>query len=151
MSPAARGASPPHSALIAHHGVFVAQALTHFRSPRMPSADVRFALVREPTNPLAKPRAFVTLGELARAIHRDRAGAPIQLDDDVPLNIRDWGEVRGVAVFTLTEGGDKHRFIDWAWLNGGGRAALERALAAQASTAPTIGGQAGVQARGRAA
>jgi hypothetical protein len=142
---APRGPStPPHPALIARHGLFVAEAITHFRSPRMPFDDVRFALVRQPTNPLAKPQACVTLGELARTIHRDRKGAPIQLVDDIALNIADWGEVRGVGVWTLTEGGDQHLYIGWAWLNGAAAAALRSALDALQSTAPTIG-------RGRAA
>lgn len=105
----------------------------------MPFDDVRFALVRQPTNPLAKPQACVTLGELARTIHRDRKGAPIQCVDDVALNIADWGEVRGVAVFTLTESGDQHLYIGWAWINGSGASALQAALSALQSTAPTIG------------
>lgn len=113
--------------------------MAYARSPRMPNPDVRFALVREPTNPLALPVAYPMLSELARAIHVDRAGAPIELQDAVPLNIRDWGEVLGVAIWTLGEGGDRHRYIGLAWLDGGGRRQLEAALKARHSTAPTIG------------
>lgn len=105
----------------------------------MPSNDVRFALVREPLNPLAKPVSCVTLGELARTIHRDRKGAPIECLDDVTLRIRDWGDVQGVAIWTLGEDGGRHRYIGWAWLDGRGRGPLEAALAALVPNAPVIG------------
>lgn len=117
----------------------------------MPDPDVRFALVREPTNPLAKPVAYQALGDLARAIHVDRAGAAIELQDAVPLRIRDWGEVLGVAVWTLGEGGDRQRYIGWAWLDGGGRRQLEVALQARHSVAPTIGAAGRILGAGRAA
>jgi hypothetical protein len=131
--------SPAVHIALARPPTFIQAAMAHARRPRMPSNDVRFALVREPTNPLAKPQACVTLGELARTIHRDRRGAPIQLLDDVALNIAGWGEVTGVAIWTLSEGGDQHRYIGWAWLNGAKAAALRSALDALQSTAPTIG------------
>lgn len=118
---------------------FIEAAMANARSPRMPSNDVRFALVREPTNPLAKPVAYPSLGDLARAIQVDRADAPIEIEDQVPLNIRDWGEVMGVAVWTLGEGGERHRYLGWAWLDGRGRPALKAALEARHSTAPMIG------------
>jgi hypothetical protein len=121
------------------HDPALAEILASFRRPRMPSSDVRFALVREPTNPLAMPVAYPMMSDLARAIDVDRAGAAIELQDNVPLNIRDWGEVFGVAVWTLGEGGDRHRYLGWAWLDGGGRGPLEAALHARCSTAPTIG------------
>jgi hypothetical protein len=105
----------------------------------MPVDNVRFALVREPTNPLAVPVAYPMLSDLARAIQVERAGAPIELQENIPLNIRDWGEVMGVGVWTLSEGGDRHRYIGWAWLDGGGRRQLEAALQARQSAAPTIG------------
>jgi len=106
------------------------------------SRDVRFALVREPLNPHAKPVAMPTLASLARAIHFDRAGAPIILENR-PLRVQDWDEeIQGVSVFTLTEGGDKHRYIGWAWLDGFDRQTLQRALDSQVSTTPTFGGRA---------
>lgn len=127
------GRAPPPGA------TFIQTAMANARSPRMPQPDVRFALVREPLNPLAKPVSYPMLSELARALHVDRAGAPIELQDAVPLNIRDWGEVLGVAVWTLGESGERHRYLGWAWLDGGGRRQLEAALTARHSVAPTIG------------
>lgn len=137
LCPIAR-ATPPGRAP-SPTATFIEAAMAYARSPRMPNPDVRFALVREPTNPLARPVAYPTAADLARAIHVDRAGAPIELQDAVPLNIRDWGEVLGVAVWTLGEGGDRHRYIGWAWLDGGGRQQLQAALEARRSAAPTIG------------
>lgn len=116
----------------------VRAAIAHFRRPTM-TQDVRFALVREPTNPLAKPVAYQSLGDLARAIHTDREGAGIELEDGIPLNVRGWGELQGVGIWTQGEGGDRCRYIGWAWLDGGGYGSLEMALAARQSMAPTIG------------
>lgn len=113
-------------------------AIAHFRRPMM-TQDVRFALVREPTNPLAKPVAYQSLGDLARAIHTDREGAGIELEDGIPLNVRGWGELLGVGIWTQGESGERCRYIGWAWLDGGGRGPLEMALAARQSMAPTIG------------
>ncbi len=118
---------------------FIEAALAHFRSPRMDDPNVRFALVREPTNPLAKPVAYARLCDLARAIHVERGDAAIELQDRAPLNIRDWGEVLGVAVWALDESGARTRLIGWAWLDGGGRRQLQAALEARHSVAPTIG------------
>ncbi len=103
---------------------FIEAALAYFRSPRMDDPNVRYALVREPTNPLAKPTAYETLRDLARAIQVDRGDAAIELEDRAPLNIRGLGEVLGVAVWLLGEDGARTRLI---------------ALEARHSVAPTIG------------
>lgn len=101
--------------------------------------DVRFALVREPLNPHAKPVAMSALGELARAIHADRQGAAIKLDN-APLKVQGWPEeLQGVSITTLTDDGSPHRYIGWAWLDGSDWGGLQRALERLASTAPTIG------------
>lgn len=121
MTPAATSLNPDPA---------LAAILALFRRPSMPSPDVRFALVRGPTNPLARPQPCVTLGELARAVDRDRKGAPIQCVDNTPLDVADWGELRGVGIWTLTPAGDHDRYIDWAWMNGAGLTALEAALTA---------------------
>ncbi len=116
----------------------LAETLARFRSPFM-QRDVRFALVREPTNPHAKPVAMATMASLARAIHTARRGAPIVLEN-ARLFIRGWDEeVMGVSVTTLTEGGDPDRYITWAWINGADRQVLQRALDNQVGNVPAIG------------
>lgn len=103
------------------------------------SQDVRYALVRDPLSPHSKPVAKATLADLARAIHFDRKGAAIILGD-APFKVRGFAdELAGVAITTLSEGGDPHRYIGLAWLDGGDRHALQRALDSQVSVAPTIG------------
>lgn len=106
------------------------------------SRDVRFALVREPLSPHAKPAVMPTLAALARAIHFDRRGAPIVLAA-APLKVREWEEeLQGVSVTTLGPDGAPDRYIGWAWLDGFDRQTLQRALDSQVSTAPTLGGRA---------
>jgi len=100
----------------------------YFRTPAMP-ADVRFALVRDPECPSRKPSAFETLHRLADRIHRERRGAPLQLQDAY-LRVR--GEAtprKGVNVWTLDPVSlERVDFIGWAWLDGGDRFLLEAAL-----------------------
>lgn len=115
----------------------LADAIAFFRRIRMPG-DTRFALVRYPHNPLCKPVTYASAQDLARAVHRHRGDAAIQLRDQQPLNIKGWGEVHGVSIYTVVDGAERD-WIGWAWLDGGGREALERALKATCSTAPTIG------------
>jgi|GEM_PF-2299622 len=115
----------------------LAQLVNNLGSPVMPQ-DVRFALVREPLRPNAKPVSKATLRDLARAVHTARQGRPIQLQD-APLFVRGWGELQGVSVFTLTADGAPHIYLGWAWLDGRPRQVLESALASVQANAPTIG------------
>jgi hypothetical protein len=76
--------------------------------------EVRFALIVDPHK---KPYAFHTLEDLARSIHRRRAGAAIQLfSTRVPTRNRPEG-VRVVKVTTLHEGLG-YRFLAMAWVGG---------------------------------
>lgn len=100
--------------------------------------EYRFALVREPTRPTSKPVSMATLSSLARAIHTARRHRAIQLQD-APLNVRGWGELQGVSVYTLSDDGQPQDYIGWAWLDARPRQALETALAATMSDAPMFG------------
>lgn len=115
----------------------LAKIVSNLGGPVM-AQDVRFALVRKPLQPHAKPVTKATLRDLARAIHSDRQGRPIQLQD-APLVVLGWGELQGVSVFTLTADGAPHVYLGWAWLNGRPRQVLESALASVEANAPTIG------------
>lgn len=98
------------------------------RNPRMPQ-EARYALLRQPTNPMAKPVAFDSLAALAAALHRDRRHEPIQLFD-APIYVEGENEPRqGVSIWTLDVEGGRSRYLGWAWLNGGGRTALQAGLA----------------------
>jgi hypothetical protein len=81
---------------------------------------------------------MATLSSLARAIHTARRHRAIQLQD-APLNVRGWGELQGVSVYTLSDDGQPQDYIGWAWLDGRPRQALEAALAATMSDAPMFG------------
>jgi glutamate/tyrosine decarboxylase-like PLP-dependent enzyme len=76
--------------------------------------EVRFALIVDPHR---KPVAFHTVQDLARSIHRRRAGATIQLfSTRVPMRDRPEG-ARVVKVTTLHEGLG-YRFLGMVWLGG---------------------------------
>lgn len=92
--------------------------------------EARYALLRQPTKPQAKPVVFDSVTALAAALHRDRKGEPIQLFD-APIYVEGENEQRaGVSVWTLDVEGGRSRYLGWAWLNGCGRTALQSALAA---------------------
>ncbi|WP_374578323.1 hypothetical protein [Phenylobacterium sp.] len=106
---------------------FAADARRDAARPALPDR-IDYALLRRPDRALDKPVAFASLAELARAIHRARAGRAIQLLN-VALQLR--GEPtprRGVSVWTLADDGARCAYIGWAWLNGGDRHVLQGAL-----------------------
>jgi hypothetical protein len=75
-------------------------------------ADCRFAIL---TSPAHKPSAFLDLLSLAKRIHRDRAGAALQLAN-ATLFLP--GETAGrptVKVWTLCEG-IPHHFLGYCWV-----------------------------------
>jgi hypothetical protein len=101
------------------------EARAHACRPSLP-ADVRFALVVAP--PPAKPFAYATLGELARAIHRRRQGRAIQLfNQSAHLALRE-DAVRGVRISLIDPIGERTTTLGWAYLGGFARQTLERAL-----------------------
>ena len=101
------------------------EARAHACRPSLP-ADVRFALVTAP--PRAKPFAYATLAELARAIHRRRQGQAIQLfDQPAHLALRE-DAVRGVRISLIDPIGERTTTLGWAYLAGAGRQTLQQAL-----------------------
>ncbi len=92
--------------------------------PRLP-AEVRYALIVEAH---AKPFAFATLADLARSIHRRRAGRTIQLSDR-PLHLAGRPSATpGVAILATDPIGETTTSLGWAFLNGHGWKALQAAL-----------------------
>lgn len=99
----------------------------------------RFALLRKPTDPLSKPVAFASLGDLAQTLHRDRDGAAIQMFE-APLFVFGEEAARtGVSLWTLDADGGQARYLGWAWLDGAGHRALRGALDAAHADVPVIG------------
>lgn len=104
-----------------------------FGRPVLP-IGVRYALLwsRLGRREDARPFAYATPADLAKAIHRRRDGAPLQLLDcpilvaprrtpDEPLH--------GVSVWTQDRfTGAQDRFLGWAYLDGHGRHGLTSAL-----------------------
>jgi len=101
------------------------------RDYRRPAASgERFALLTRPECAEVKPLAYSGLTDLARAIHRRRAGRGIELVD-APLRLRGEATNReGVSVYALGEDAQRRDFIGWAWADGAGREALRGALLA---------------------
>jgi len=94
------------------------------RRPALP-AEVRYALIAEAH---AKPFAFATLADLARSIHRRRAGRAIQLSDR-PLHLAGrTSPSPGVAITATDPIGETTTSLGWAYLNGHGWKALQAAL-----------------------
>lgn len=113
-------------------GPAAAAAVEAFRRPTLP-AGLRYTLLMRPGVPCsAKPLAFRDTGELARHLHRARAGAGLQLQD-AELKVReDEHPRRGVSVWTLDpDTGARRSFLGFAHLGGAGRASLEAALRAE--------------------
>ena len=107
-----------------------------FKRPRLP-AGVRFALCMDrllgvhERNPFAvKPWAFASAAELAKSLHRRRAGRELQLLD-VSLSIEPRRHpdtpVLGVSVWA-TDAGGRREFLGWAYVDGQGRHALAYTL-----------------------
>lgn len=102
------------------------------------SKDIRFALVRRPTDPDCKPQVFNTLGDLVDFIHRQRGEAGLH-PFDAPVEVFGESEPRrGVSIFTTHEG-ERSGYLGWAYLDGRGREALMAALDAAKPDVPTIG------------
>jgi hypothetical protein len=102
------------------------------------SSDIRFALVRKPTDPDCKPFTFKTLGELADFVQRERGDAGIQAFD-APVFVFDEDTPRqGVSIFKTFEG-ERGEYLGWAYLDGRGVAPLKAALEAARPDVPTIG------------
>lgn len=95
----------------------------------MPS-DLRYALLTDLST--KRPWGFSTLAELARRVHRDRAGDALQLRPAV-IEFRDGP--RDVAEVLAEDAGGRVRRIGFAWLNGAHWRTLEAALAAETSPA----------------
>ncbi len=113
--------------LIARYGPGPGPAFAHFRRPAAMARHDRYALLTDVETPGAKPRPFPTLAALARRIHADRRGEPLQLLDARLMLQGDAAPGRaGVAVYADT--GESRRFIGWAYLGGGDRLALQAAL-----------------------
>lgn len=94
------------------------------RRPRLP-AEVRYALFIQAGT---KPFAFASLADLARSIHRRRAGRAIQLSDR-PLHLAgrpSWSP--GVTITATDPIGETTTSLGWAYLNGGGWKAFQAAL-----------------------
>lgn len=107
----------------------------YFRRPAM-AEGTRYALVREPDNSIAKPSVFGDLHHLARAIHRDRNGAPIQMVESDLLFQGEETPRKGVNVWTLDPFSmDRKDFLGWAYLNGGDRFLLLAAMPGQGGVA----------------
>jgi hypothetical protein len=100
------------------------------RHPLLP-AHHEFALIRRPDSGRERALAFATLADLAHSLHRAREGRPVELADAL-LPLRCEREPRaGVSVWTLCPGGERDRYLGFAYLRGQGREALQVALAAE--------------------
>lgn len=107
-----------------------AATLTIGRRPAMPAS--RYALLPTLDNH-AKVQTFRTLDALAAAVETARRGQALELVEVEDIEFSDVsGLHRGVQVFTLDMGNDRDRMLGFAWLNGGGREALQPALRAAA-------------------
>lgn len=97
------------------------------RRPLLPRS-VRFALVRRPYLGAQPPLTFATLSGLVASLHQARGTAGIELQDSF-LQLQDEADKRaGVAVWRLGEDGSRTHSLGFAWLDGGGRLALQAAL-----------------------
>lgn len=97
-----------------------------------------FALVPD-ARPGTKPTVYRSAEDLARRIHRERAGQALQLKDDRLLVRSEPAPRRVVAVYGLDQVGGRTRFIGYAWLKGQGREALQAALEAVQPMAGRVG------------
>lgn len=101
--------------------------LTTRKGPAM-SNDIRFALLSA-LNMGAKVKAFPDLDSLARAIHRARAGQPLDMNEIEDFEITTHPAAnRGVEIYTLNDGNDRTGFVGYAYLDNQGLNALKAAL-----------------------
>lgn len=97
-------------------------------------ANARFALF---PNADEQPTVFGGRAALAKAIHKARAGAGIELAD-ARLHIQGAAaELRVVSVYLQDAGGSRAGFLGYAYLAGAGRLTLQAALDAEAHSQPT--------------
>lgn len=114
---------------------------------RLMSKNIEYAFLSR-IDALTRPRAFTTLSALARFIENQRHGQSIQLEEIEDIHARrrmatgegpaapDAGlRDRGVQIHTLYLDGGRDRSMGFAWLKGGGREDLQRALE-QVATPP---------------
>jgi len=114
------------AALLGTHG-HSAGPIRFRKGPAM-SSDIRFALLPS-LNAGAQIRAFPDLNALARAIHRERGRAPLDMDEVEDMEIAGRAEAtRGVEIWTMNHGNDRDRFIGYAFLDNAGLDVLRAAL-----------------------
>lgn len=114
------------AALLGAHGHSAAPI--RFRKGPAMSSDIRFALLPS-LNAGAQIRAFPDLNALARAIHRARGKAPLDMDEVEDMEIAGRAEAtRGVEIWTMNHGNDRDRFIGYAFLDNAGLDVLRAAL-----------------------
>lgn len=114
------------AALLGAHGHSAASI--RFRKGPAMSSDIRFALLPS-LNAGAQIRAFPDLNALARAIHRERGAAPLDLNEVEDMEIADRAEAtRGVEIWTMNHGNDRDCFIGYAFLDNAGLEVLRAAL-----------------------
>jgi len=114
------------AALLGAHGHSAAPI--RFRKGLAMSSDTRFALLPS-LNAGAQIRAFPDLNALARAIHRARGKAPLDMDEVEDMEIAGRAEAtRGVEIWTMNHGNDRDRFIGYAFLDNAGLDVLRAAL-----------------------
>lgn len=122
--------------LEALYGPAGAEAIRYLRRPRMD--DVRFALLRKPTDPHCKVEPFATLADLVAAIHAARRGDTIHtIDAKVAVQGRD-EPLAGVAIWAVNKA-DEPRYLGWAYLEGRNAQALRRALERAHPDLPVVG------------
>lgn len=85
-------------------------------------------LRRDPDGHPLKPMAFAGVDQLARHIHRARAGGELQLLE-APIQMCGEDDGRpGVSITVQAYTDAPRRFLGWAYINGAGRLTLEAAL-----------------------
>ena len=110
-------------------GPAASNAILRAEAPTLQVLDsLPFALL---TAPGRKPFAFPVIHALARRVHADRAGAPIEVSN-VVLALPGETRTRQVAGVWTTRDGLRERFLGYAWLGEvrSPREVLQRALAA---------------------
>lgn len=121
------------AALLGAHGHRAAPI--RFRKGPAMSSDIRFALLPS-LNTGAQIRAFSDLNALARAIHRARGAAPLDLNEVEDMEIAGRAEAtRGVEIWTMNHGNDRDCFIGYAFLDNAGLEVLRAALRRNRPTA----------------
>lgn len=126
-----------NAALLGAHDHRAAPAIRIRKGPFM-SQDIRYALLPS-LNAGAQIKAFPDLNALARAIHRERGAAPLDLNEVEDMEIAGHPEATmGVEVWTLDQGNDRDRFLGFAFLDNHGLETLRPALRRNRLAAPSI-------------